>query len=226
MLSLILWDVDDTLIDFPAAERRSLLALLGELGVTADDGMLSRYSALNRRRWEALERGELTRDEVMVGRFEDFFRSEGICGDPAEFNRRYQLALGDHVVLRDDSLSLLRRLRGRVLQFGVTNGSLVAQEKKLRSSGLIDCLDRVFVSESVGCEKPDPRFFEPVFAAAPDIPKSEIAIVGDSLTSDMRGGRAAGILCLWYNPHQKPLPEPSAVDGILTNLRDIEAYLE
>ena len=225
MLRLILWDVDDTLINFPLAEKRSMEQLLSELGVTLSDEMLSRYSVLNRKRWEALERGELTREEVMVGRFADFFRSEGINAEAEAFNLRYQLALGENVVLRDDSLNLLKRLKGRVLQFAVTNGSAIAQNKKLKNSGLISCFDRVFISETVGYEKPDSRFFDAVLSAAPDIPKNEIAIVGDSLTSDILGGNRVGIRCFWYNPDDKPFSSTVYVDGIFKHLREINQYI-
>ena len=95
--------------------------------------MLERYSQINKSYWERLERKELTRQEVLVGRFQEFFEAEGL--DPAvaaEFNERYQLSLGDTIVLRDDSYNLVKSLGGKVKQYVVSNGTVAAQSKKLR----------------------------------------------------------------------------------------------
>ena len=103
--------------------------------------------------------GELTKPQVLLGRFEEFFAQEGLnCRDIPAFNQEYQLRLGDTVVFRDDAGSLVARLKGRVRQYAVTNGTRVAQERKLSRSGLDRMLDGVFISEIVGTEKPGAAF--------------------------------------------------------------------
>ena len=161
-----------------------------------------------------------------MGRFEEFFAQEGL--DPAlavPFNEEYQLRLGDTVCFRDRSDALIARLRGRVRQYAVTNGTRIAQERKLEKSGLGKLFDGVFISELVGAEKPSPAFFDYVFDHIGPVDRSEVLIVGDSLTSDMRGGLQAGIPCCWYNPRNLPRPEGMELDYIIRDLNQVEDIL-
>lgn len=228
MIQTILWDVDGTLLDFLAAERAAIGSCFARFGLgTCSDQQLSRYSAINQSYWRRLERGELTRDQVLVGRFEEFFAAEGLPVSVAPaFNQAYQLSLGDTVCFMDHSDQLVARLRGRVRQYAVTNGTRVAQERKLTLSGLGKLFDGVFISELVGAEKPSPQFFDHVFQAIGPVDKSEVLIVGDSLTSDMKGGLQAGIPCCWYNPNRLPLPEDMPVDYVIQDLNQVEEILD
>ena len=225
MVKAILWDVDGTLLDFLAAEKAAVQRLFGEFGLgTCTDGMVARYSAINDAYWKRLERGEIPKQEVLLGRFRDFFLELGIDPRLSEpFNARYQLALGDTVIYRDDSLSLVKSLHGRVRQYVVSNGTVVAQTKKLSRSGLGAWMEGVFLSEQLGAEKPSPAFFRQVFAALPDLDKEDMLIVGDSLTSDMQGGIAAGIPTCWYNPAR--LPRPADME-ITYEIQDLNQVLE
>lgn len=219
----ILWDVDGTLLDFSAAEKAAIQKLFGEYGLgPCTEGTVARYSAINDGYWKRLERGEITKGEVLIGRFRDFFSELGIDPSLAEpFNARYQVALGDTIVYRDDSLEIVKALRGRVKQYVVSNGTVIAQNKKLERSHLGEWMDGVFLSEQLGAEKPSPRFFEQVFAALPDIPREEMLIVGDSLTSDMLGGIDNGIPTCWYNPGRLPRPADMAIDCEIEDLHRI-----
>ena len=219
----ILWDVDGTLLDFLAAEKAAVQRLFGEFGLgPCTDGMVARYSTINDGYWKRLERGEITKQEVLTGRFREFFTELGLEADLAEaFNAKFQLALGDTVVYRDDSLNLVKSLHGRVRQYVVSNGTVVAQAKKLSRSGLGAWMDGVFLSEELGAEKPSPAFFRQVFAALPDLNKEDMLIVGDSLTSDMKGGIAAGIPTCWYNPFHHPRPADMAIDYEIEDLHQV-----
>ena len=153
---ILLWDVDGTLLDFIAAEKAAVQTLFREFGLgECTDEMVERYSRINKEYWERLERGELSKPEILVRRFADFFASEGLDASKApEFNEQYQVRLGDTVVFCDDSYELLSSLRGRVKQYAVSNGTVVAQTRKLRRSGFDRLLDGVFLSEELGYEKP------------------------------------------------------------------------
>lgn len=198
MIKTILWDVDRTLLDFDAAERAAIQSLFVEFGLgECSQEQVARYSVLNMKYWEKLERGEITKPQVLVGRFEEFFAEEGIDVSLApQFNDAYQLRLGDTIVYRDDSYEIVKSLRGKVRQCVVSNGTVVAQTKKLTRSGLGALMDGVFLSEQLGAEKPKKEFFDQVFAAIGPVEKGETMIVGDSLTSDIRGGDNAGIVTL------------------------------
>jgi len=184
--------------------------------------MLEDYSAINRSYWERLERGELTKPEVLTGRFYEFFRKYNLDTSlVSAFNDQYQLALGDTVCFHDNAYELVKSLSGRVEQYVVTNGTRVAQERKLANSGLGAMMNGIFISELLGAEKPSPAFFDAVWARIGRRPADEVLIVGDSLTSDMRGGNNAGILCCWYNPAGKPLPKELRIDYDIRNLQQV-----
>ena len=225
MIKVILWDIDGTLLDFEKAEKQAIRKCfeIFQLGECTDE-MIRRYSVINKGYWERLERKEITKPEVLVGRFQEFFKSEGIVTDCAEkFNEEYQLRLGDTICFCDDGYELVKGLKNRVKQYAVTNGTKVAQVKKLNKSSLIDLFDAVFISEDVGIEKPDVKFFEHVWDVIGQYEKDEVIIVGDSLTSDMQGGNNAGILCCWYNP--KGLENTNGVK-LDYEIQDLQEILE
>lgn len=228
MIKVILWDVDGTLLDFSKSERYGLEACLREIGFQEyNDEMLQRYAQINRRYWEALERGEVTKQEVLLGRFRTFFEEEGIaCGDVEAFNLSYQHKLGERFFENEQSVELCSRLQGHVKQYVVTNGTALAQRNKLKFSGLGKCMDGVFISDEVGIEKPGKGFFDCVLGTVrSQIPEKiqlhEIMIVGDSLTSDMKGGNNAGILCCWYNPKHLENTKDVRLDFVVDKLWDV-----
>lgn len=222
---ILLWDVDGTLLDFIAAEKAAVQTLFREFGLgECTDEMVERYSRINKEYWERLERGELSKPEILVRRFADFFASEGLDALKApEFNEQYQVRLGDTVVFCDDSYELLSSLRGRVKQYAVSNGTVVAQTRKLRRSGFDRLLDGVFLSEELGYEKPATEFFDRVFAAIGEPDRERVLIVGDSLTSDITGGNRAGIRTCWYNPKGEPNLTAAHADY---EIRDLHGILD
>ena len=228
MITTILWDVDGTLLNFLAAEKAAIRSLFEEyhLGVCSDE-MLKRYSSINKNYWEMLERGEIEKKALLVGRFRDFFEKEGIDSSlAAEFNEKYQLRLGDTIVYCDDSLEIVKSLRGKVKHYVVSNGTVIAQTKKLRLSGLGELMDGIFLSEELGVEKPSVRFFDQVFAKIGPVDRSEVMIVGDSLTGDIRGGNNAGILTCWYNPEGTAAKEAVRIDHEIRDLHEVYVLLK
>ena len=228
MIQTILWDVDATLLDFHAAEKAAIHKLFQQFHLgECSEAMLLRYAKINRGYWERLEKGELTREQVLVGRFQEFFEKENldVSAAPA-FNEAYQSALGDTIVYRDNSYQIIESLQGKVKQYVVSNGTIVAQEKKLRLSGLGALMDGVFLSEELGVEKPNKEFFDKVFAQIEELDREKVMIVGDSLTSDIRGGNNAGIRTCWYNPgHTAPL-EDVHIDYEITDLHEVYDLLK
>lgn len=227
MIKTILWDVDGTLLDFDAAERAAIRTLFDAFGLgECTDTMLARYHEINIGFWQKLERNELTRSQVLVGRFEQFFNEYDINTETApEFNQRYQLTLGETIVYHDDSLDIVKGLKGKVRQYVVSNGTIAAQTKKLDRSKLGEQMDGIFLSEELGVDKPDIAFFNKVFSAIHADDLSTIMIVGDSLTSDILGGMNAGIITCWYNPEGKPLPDIYKVDYIISDLHELTDLL-
>lgn len=223
MITTLLWDVDGTLLNFLAAEEAAIKGLFQEyhLGICSDE-MLQRYSQINKTYWERLENGEISKSEVLIGRFRDFFREEGLDTSLAEkFNEDYQIRLGDTIVYQDDSLDIVLSLKGKIKQYVVSNGTVLAQTRKLKLSGLGDLMDGIFLSETLGAEKPSQAFFQKVFSALGDVDKSRTLIIGDSLTSDIRGGNNAGILTCWYNPGHLSADSRYTVDYEIADLHEL-----
>lgn len=227
MITTILWDVDGTLLDFLAAEKAALQSLFEEFGMgECTDELIARYSKINQSYWERLERGKLTKPEVLVGRFREFFETEGY--DPSvaeEFNEKYQLRLGDTIVYCDDSYEIVKSLRGKVKQYVVSNGTIIAQTKKLKCSGLGELMDGIFLSEQLGVEKPNIGFFAQVFDSIGVCKKEEVLIVGDSLTSDICGGNQAGIVTCWYNPRNEQASGDYQIDHEISDLHEVYQFL-
>lgn len=227
MITTLLWDIDGTVLDFLAAEAAAIRSLFAEFALgPCSDAMIAHYSAVNKRYWKLLEEGRMTKGEILIGRFREFFAEEGICTDVARFNEAYQLRLGDTIVFMDGADRLLRECKAAGLrQYAVTNGTRTAQRKKLTNADLWSVFDGVFISDEIGAEKPSPAFFDHVLAAIGPVPKSEIAIIGDSLSSDMAGGMAAGLYTCWYNPRGEALPPHMRVNATITNLQQLKGLL-
>ena len=219
----ILWDVDGTLLDFAAAEEAAIRSLFADFGLgVCTDAMLVRYSEINRNYWRALERGEMTKPEILTRRFEDFFAAEGLSGpSPAEFNAAYQTRLGDTIVYCDGSDKLVASLRGKVRQYAVSNGTVAAQTRKLARSGFDRFMDGIFLSERIGYEKPAKEFFDAVFREIGEERRAGSIIVGDSLTSDIAGANRAGIKSCWYNPRGTENGTNTKPDFEIKDLREI-----
>ena len=206
MYKYLLWDIDGTVLDFLASEASAIRALFKKynLGDCSED-MLKLYSGINVKYWQMLERNELTKPEILVGRFREFFEKIGVDTAIAEsFNREYQVTLGDFVVFMDKAEEILLSQKGKYTLIAVTNGTKIAQEKKLRRSGLDKIFDAVFISENVGAEKPNKAYFDYVFETMGITNKEEVLLIGDSLTSDMKGGYIAGVDTCWFNPAHNP----------------------
>ena len=225
MIKVILWDIDGTLLDFLAAERAAINSCFAHFGLgECTDEMLKSYSVINIKYWEALERGEMTKPQILVGRFREFFEKYNLDTELAQaFNAEYQVRLGDTIVFHKNALETVKALQGKVLQCVVTNGTKIAQDKKLRNSGLGDLMDHIFISEVLGIEKPGKLFFDKVFEVIGEYQTDEVMIVGDSLTSDIRGGNNAGILTCWYNPLSK---ENNIDEKVDIEIDDISQVLE
>ena len=227
MIRAILWDIDGTLLDFKAAERQAMknCFTVYELGECSDE-MIARYAKINDDYWELLERGGISRQELFTARFRDFFKAEGIVFSEYDaFNKEYQAQLSEMVIFRDNGYELIKELKGQVKQYAVTNGSFNVQSRKLAKSGLIELFDDCFISDQIGVEKPAVEFFDYVKTRIEKVSDDEILIVGDSLTSDMKGGNNAGICCCWYNPQKKENTKGIRIDYEIANLQEVRTIL-
>lgn len=227
MYKYLLWDIDGTILDFLASEEYAIKTLFKQYNIgECTDQMLKVYSEINAKNWQKLEKGEISKSFMLVERFREFFGLYEIDKSIAEsFNKDYQITLGDHLVFTDNALEVLEAQKGRYILAAVTNGTKVAQTKKLTSSGLDKIFDYIFISEDVGFEKPSQEYFNHVFDIMGIVDKSKVLIIGDSLTSDMRGGINAGIDTCWYNPKNLPITTDYPITYSIHNLNELNQIL-
>ncbi|MBR4501172.1 MAG: YjjG family noncanonical pyrimidine nucleotidase [Clostridia bacterium] len=221
IIRFLLFDLDDTLFDFRRAERTSLSRVLANHGHPPADRDLEAYSRININWWQKLERGEVTRRQVIVGRFGEFLSSFAPELNAAEVADEYEYGLNDCGFLLPGALKNLARLRDEeYLMYAVTNGAGDIQRSRIRLSGIGPYIRDFFISEEIGYEKPSPLFFEAAFRRIPGFCKSEAALIGDSLTSDIRGALNAGVLPVWFSPGKTP-PEAFPPVRIIRSLDEI-----
>lgn len=210
----VLWDVDNTLLDFDYSQKYALTKCFRSIGRDITEEQIALYKQINDDYWRRLERGEVTKERLLTGRFYTLFRELGIeCVDVEAFRQEYQTGLGSVFSFLDDSLNICRNLRGKVKQYVITNGVSAIQRNKLGLSGLAEVMDGFFISEEIGSPKPDSLFFRYCLEHVEEKDRRRILIVGDSMTSDIEGGMQAGIPTCWYNASGKAkdnvLPEES-----------------
>ncbi|MCH5342654.1 MAG: YjjG family noncanonical pyrimidine nucleotidase [Acetatifactor sp.] len=197
--STLLWDLDGTLLDFLYSQRIAVQQCFTLFDREVTDEMISRYSQINDSYWKRLELGEVTKEELLVGRFRTLFEEYDVQGiDAAAFCEAYQEALGKVYCYIDDSLQICQELKGKVRQYVVTNGSIDTQINKMKISGLYDVMDGLFISDEIGTPKPQRGFFDYCLEHIEERDKGKILIVGDSLSSDIKGGVQAGIATCWF----------------------------
>ena len=201
---VVLFDADNTLFDFDAAEARALDQTLAEYGYPVDDRSRSCYLTINRDLWARFDRGEVKREWLVVERFSALQRALGGHHDPAEMNAFYLSRLAEAGCLLPGAEDLCRALAPTCTLAIVTNGVASAQRGRYDRSPLKDLIPRLFISEEVGYQKPQRQFFDAVLSALALPAAARIVVVGDSLTADILGAANAGLDSIWYNPHGLP----------------------
>ncbi|MBQ7870825.1 MAG: YjjG family noncanonical pyrimidine nucleotidase [Oscillospiraceae bacterium] len=225
MIRKILLDVDDTILDFGAAERNGITQTFRHFGLEPTEALLQRYQEINRAQWEAFERGELERDEVLTRRFLLLFGELGLEIDPQACEDVYRHWLGVGHCFVEGAEALLDYLYPKYELYIASNGVADTQYSRLESAGINRYFKEVFISETTGYHKPEKAYFDYCFARMPGFRPEETLIIGDSLTSDILGGINAGIRTCWFNPRHKPANPAIRPDFEVHSLKELEDIL-
>lgn len=225
MYRTIFLDLDDTLLDFGAAERVAIAKAFRDIGLEPTPALLGRYSELNQAQWEAFERGEITRDTVLVRRFELLFAELGLSIEPQHAEDVYRGYLGVGHYFVEGAEEVLSYLAPKYDLYLASNGVADTQYSRLESAGIGHYFKDIFISEVTGSHKPERAYFDYCFSRIPGFDPSKALIVGDSLTSDILGGCNAGIRTCWFNPGRKPLRGPVTPDFEIHALRELKDIL-
>ncbi len=225
MIKYVLLDLDETILDFLRSEREALERTLRLVGTEPTDAIARRYSVINDAHWKRLEKGELTRDEVKRGRFEQLFAELGVVYDADIARKYYEEQIATIAYFLPDAERLLEILYQRYALYIVSNGTSAVQHGRIDKLGLARYFQKIFLSEEIGFVKPRREFFDRCFAEIPDFDPEKAIVVGDSLTSDIQGGINAGIKTCWVN--LKGMTAKEIVPTVtVTELMQIPAVLE
>ena len=203
----ILFDADNTLLNFDAAENKALAETLVNYGIEPDAETVQTYRTINEELWRQLEKGQIRREKLFGERFSRFLKAINAAGDGVEMNRCYLEQLSTHPdLMSPEVLDVLRELSEVATLAIVSNGAQKVQTRRLAESGVMNCMEDVFISEKMGCEKPNARIFDAALRALGVENREHVLMVGDSLSSDIQGGSNAGLDTCWYNPNHTENP--------------------
>ncbi len=197
----LLFDLDNTLLDFSAAQESALNSTFEKYGIVLTDEIRNQYNEINHGLWAKYEQGLMTRKEVIYSRFVMLFEKIRVDIDGIAFEDDYQKALGQGSKLMPFAREVLETLKNTHKLYIVTNGVTETQFSRLRLSDTEKYFEQIFVSEAAKCQKPSKEFFEYCFEKMNNNNVDEMLVIGDSLSSDIKGGNNAGITTCWYNPN-------------------------
>ncbi|WP_414839567.1 YjjG family noncanonical pyrimidine nucleotidase [Carnobacterium sp. TMP28] len=200
----LLFDIDDTILDFKATENSALTFLFEQQGIILTNQIKDQYEHINHSLWQAFERNEIDRNAIFTSRFPLLFKELGFAVDGLVFEKNYRCLLnkGDDVI--DGSLNVLKELSLNHSIYAVTNGMSKTQYQRMESANLLPLFKDIFVSEDTGYQKPMQGYFDYVFERIPNFSIQQSLIIGDSLSSDILGGKTVGMDTCWFNPNSKP----------------------
>ena len=226
MLTHIFFDLDNTLLDFDRGEAHALSRAFRQFGIDPTPAVLARYHDINLRQWELLEEGKLTKDQVLTRRFDLLFAELGVSCVSQAVCDLYESFLAEEHDFVPGALELLETRSHRYSLHLATNGASAVQRRRLADAGILTYFQNIFISEEVGFHKPSPAFFLACFAAIPGFDHASALMVGGSLTSEIRGGRNAGLRTCWFYRLGRPYLPYVLPDYTVAALDQLPALLD
>lgn len=224
MYTYLLFDCDNTLLDFDQGELLAFQALCQDFGI--DAGSYPLYHTLNQQCWKELEQGKLDQQELRAERFRRFLPLVGCAVSPQAASDRFLQELSRQGIPYPQTKPLLTELRKRgYVLYLASNGIAFVQRGRYQACDLLSYLDGAFVSEDLGFQKPDRRFFDEMLRRIGSPDRKSCLMIGDSLSSDIAGGNAAGIDTVWLNQEGETIPKVQRPTYVIKNLTEVLALL-
>ena len=226
MIEFLFLDLDDTILDFKKAEYIAIGKTIADFGVEPTEEVRHRYHLINKWHWEQLELGTMTRAEILVGRFKVLFDELGVQVDAEKVARTYEKNLGTGHWFLPGAEEAVASLSKKYRLFLASNGTASVQKGRMTSANLYRFFEQAFVSQELGHNKPSKEYFDAAFARIPGFDPEKCLMVGDSLTSDILGGKNAGLRTVWVNPAHAPARPDIVPDYEIESLSQLEELLE
>jgi len=221
----IFLDADDTILDYPAAERAAFAAAALEFGLDGGAELFAAYRRHNGSVWKRFEQGGIDAETLKTERFRLLFDEHGITEtDPAAMSALYLDALSQQTQMLPGAEESLRLLAQRWPLVLVTNGLSLVQRRRFADSGIDRHFRMILISEELGVAKPDPGIFTPALDAL-NLDPSRVLLAGDSSSSDMPAAANAGMDFCWVNPADQPVPPGYSPRFIVRSLAELPAIL-
>jgi 2-haloacid dehalogenase len=218
---ILLFDLDDTLLDFKVNEADSLNKLFQQYGYTFSDELFQVYNTVNKQLWADYENGKIVLDDVLNSRFSQTMSLLEEVVDGKEWDDQYRELLGNGCQLIDGALELCQSLSASHRLFVVTNGITHTQIKRLKLSGLYEFFEDIFDSQSIGFQKPSKEFFDHVMNNIKGFCVDDALIIGDSLNTDIKGGILSGIDTCWINRKAQKFNEEIQSTYMISSLAEL-----
>ena len=229
MIKAVLIDIDNTLLSFDGYVKATLKEGFKRFELAEyEDWMYDVFTRINLNFWHGLEKGEVTFEDIERDRFNAVFKEIGIEYDGPTFEKYFRECLNDSAIVMDGAMELLRYLKGRYILCSASNGPYYQQTNRLRLASMLDFFDMHFISEEVGYSKPSEEFFKTVMERLNEKEKilsSECVIIGDSITSDMTGGKRCGMVTCWFNPDGLDVPDGMKLDYVIKRFEEVEEFI-
>lgn len=221
----LLLDADGTILDFDRSEAEALRGTLLQFGMPVNAEWIRDYHEINDRLWKQLERGEILKKDLRWVRFSKLLELHGVSGDVHAMADHYVKELGARAYMLPGAEEACRTLAKAYRLFIITNGIAAVQQRRLGALPIFNLFQKIYISEEVGFEKPDIRYFQRVAADIPDYDPVTTLVVGDSLSSDIAGGIAAGLDTCWINPKLLPIPADLPIRYTVPSMTALAALL-
>ncbi len=225
MITTVLLDVDNTLLDFNRCAAGAMKSAFAEWDLAYEDRVLPAFHEINDQLWEQIEQGRLTKDTLHQVRWQKIFDRLGIRRSGADFEITFLKYMAESYQPVEGAGRLLEYLYPKYTLCIVSNASHHQQMNRLEKAGFLKYFKYVFTSEQIGCPKPGRKFFSACLSQLGDPPKESVIIIGDSLSADIRGGRESGIQTCWYHHSGAAAEQNDAADYTVGTLAEIEQIL-
>ncbi len=225
MKKIVLIDLDNTIIDFNECARHSIIGIFEDLGFHYDENVFTTFITENVKIWKKLELGEIDKPYLRANRWNIILEKLGINYDGTIIEERFEngVAMGAYPV--EGAYELLEYLHKKYDVYVVSNGFRYVQESRIKIGNYGKYFKNIFLSEDIGIQKPDTRFFDYCYESIGFPPKDELILIGDSLSADIKGGNNYGIETIWFNKNADPESDTIKPTYTVNKLKDIEKIL-
>ncbi len=221
----ILFDLDGTLLDFEKTEKAALTKTFGEIGIEPSEENIKTYAKINEKLWKQLEEGSIEKEKLKTERFRLFFNAVNVISDETKASDSYIKNLSETIFYIEGAVKICEELSKEYELAVITNGIAKVQHSRHKLTEFSKYFSYLFISEEIGRPKPYKEFFDFVFSEMKITDLSEVLVVGDSLTSDIRGANNAGVASCWYNPKGLPNDTDNKCDYTISTLEELKEIL-